>query len=160
LALVGLVLLRKRDSELAVYFGICTAVFVYVVSCYANWDGISSFGNRFFLSLGPVFIVGLAAFFERASRLFRSERQALCAATAAVALLAAWNIGFIFQWGAHMVPVRGPISWPLMLHNQFTEVPARIWSSGEMYFLSRNRLLRQIEERDLEELKKSAPESH
>ena len=160
LALVGLVFYWRLDRELAIYFWITTLAFTYVISCYGNWDGISSFGNRFFLSLGPIFVVGLAAFFENFARLFKRERSAFASAIALVALFIAWNIGFIFQWGTHMVPVRGAISWSAMIRNQFSEVPSRIWESGEQYLLSRRKLIRQIDQKDLEELRGRAPETH
>jgi hypothetical protein len=160
LALVGLVFLRRFDRELAIYFWIATASFTYVISCYGNWDGISSFGNRFFLSLGPIFVVGLAAFFERFGRLFKSERRAIASAVTLALLFIAWNIGFIFQWGAHMVPVRGAISWSTMIRNQFTEVPSRVWTSGEEYLLRRKNLLKQVEQRDLQEIRKHEQPPH
>jgi hypothetical protein len=34
-----------------------------------------------------------------------------------------WNAGLMFQWGSHLVPARGPISFPEMIHNQFFLVP-------------------------------------
>jgi hypothetical protein len=159
-ALVGLILFWRCDRELAIYLWITTVAFAYVISCYANWDGISSFGNRFFLSIGPIFVVGLAAFFERFGRLFKTERRAFVAAATLALLFIAWNIGFIFQWGAHMVPVRGAISWSAMIRNQFTEVPSRILESGEQYLLSRKKLIHQIDQKDLEELRGRAPGNH
>lgn len=160
IALVGLFFLLRIDREFALYCWITTIAFAYVIACYVNWDGISSFGNRFFLSLGPIFVIGLAAFFERMSRVFASRRVATTFAAAVVTLFSAWNFGFIFQWGSHMVPVRGPISWSEMARNQFTEVPARIWGAGEMYLLHRKNLLNQIERKDLEELRQRAGGAH
>jgi hypothetical protein len=160
LALVGLIVFRHFDRELAIYFWITTVAFTYVISCYGNWDGISSFGNRFFVSLGPIFVVGLAAFFERFGRLFNAKRRAFMLAAALALLFIAWNIGFIFQWGAHMVPVRGAISWSAMIRNQFTEVPSRIWASGQLYLFSRNKMIRQIDQKDLDELRSRASGNH
>ena len=160
LALVGLILLRRFDRELAIYLWVTSFAFTYVISCYGNWDGISSFGNRFFLSLGPIFVVGLAAFFERFGRLFKFQGRALACAVTLALLFIAWNIGFVFQWGAHMVPVRGAISWSAMIRNQFTEVPSRILESGEQYLFSRKKLIRQVDQKDLEELRGRAPGNH
>ena len=160
LALVGIILLRRCDREMAVYLWITTLTFTYVISCYGNWDGISSFGNRFFLSLGPIFVVGLAVFFERFGRLFKVQRRALACEVTLALLFIAWNIGFIFQWGAHMVPVRGPISWSAMIRNQFTEVPSRIVASGETYLFRRVNLLKQVEQEDLQEIRKPRQPPH
>ena len=47
---------------------------------YPYWDGMSSFGNRFFISLTPVFVFGLALLLERVGGLFRSLRLAYATA--------------------------------------------------------------------------------
>ena len=160
IALIGLVLFSTIDRELAAYCFVVTIVFTYVIACYGNWDGISSFGNRFFLSLTPIFIIGLSVFFARAASFFTSRRAAVAFAVSTIAILALWNFAFIFQWGAHMVPVRGPISWRVMARNQFTEVPSRVWTAGEMYLLHRGSLLHDIEQRDQEEIRRRAGEPH
>lgn len=158
LALIGLLFFVKIDREFAMYCWVVTIAFAYVIACYANWDGISSFGNRFFLSLAPVFIIGLSVFFQRLGGLFASRRLAVAVAAATLLSFALWNFGFIFQWGAHMVPVRGPISWRLMARNQFTVVPSRVRADAEMYLLRRGTFLRDIEQRDQEELRERAAE--
>ena len=40
------------------------------------------------------------------------------------ALLVLWNLGLIFQWGTHLIPARGPISWREVAYNQVAVVPA------------------------------------
>ena len=152
--IVGIVLFRRYDYNFAFYLWTVCATFYYVISCYVNWDGLSSFGNRFFLSLGPIFILGLAVLFERVRNCWTNERTAFLSVAAAVFLLAAWNIGFIFQWGDHLIPVRGPISWRTMVYNQFCVVPEKIWETGEAFLFSRKRLLREIEQKDMQELRK------
>ena len=70
--------------------------------------------------------------------------------------LARWrtrNVGFIFQWGTHMVPARGEISWSGMVHNQFVEVPRRITQTVETYFIHRDEMMRHIEQEDLRQQK-------
>jgi hypothetical protein len=156
-AIGGLFLFRSFDRRFATYLGLISVIFFYVISCYTSWDGLSSYGNRFFISLGPVFILGLAAFFDRLRRWTASERKAGIIATLAVILFTLWNIGFIFQWGDHLIPVRGPISWRTMAYNQFCVVPVRIWKTAEGYFFSRKRLLREIEQKDIQQLQKMAP---
>jgi hypothetical protein len=157
LAIAGLFFFRSYDRRFAMYLGLISLIFFYVISCYASWDGLSSFGNRFFISLGSVFIIGLAALFDRLRRWMTSERKAGIIATVAVILFSAWNIGFIFQWGDHLIPVRGPISWRTMTYNQFCVVPVRIWKTAESYFFSRKRLLHEIEQKDIQQLQKTTP---
>ena len=62
LAMVGLFLLLKHDKELARYLFISFLAFYALVSLHTNWDGLSSFGNRFFISLTPYFRAGLGGF--------------------------------------------------------------------------------------------------
>ncbi len=110
-ALVGMFLLRRYDPELAAS---SLAVFVamyYVVACHPAWHGTSSFGNRFFISLTPLFIVGLAVFIQEISRWFSRSRDAIAAAALAISLLIVWNLAFIFPWGICLGPHVGPISW-------------------------------------------------
>jgi hypothetical protein len=61
-------------------------------------------------------------------------------------------MAFIFQWGTHLVPARGPIAWSEMIHNQFAVVPREIASKAQSYLLHRSNLMQQIEERDIEQM--------
>src|SRR4029077_17382662 len=60
-AILGLVLLRRRDRELGDALIVTFLAFYYFIASYPSWDGLSSFGNRFFVSLTPLFVIGLAA---------------------------------------------------------------------------------------------------
>jgi hypothetical protein len=157
LALIGLVLFLRIDRKLAFYFLTIFAVFSYVLACYVNWDGISSFGNRFFISLGPAFIVGLAVLFNLTLRGWPNGRKAFISAALVVSLFAAWNLGFIFQWGDHLIPARGPISWRTMVYNQFHVVPVRMLDTLGAFLFQRKRLLHQIEQKDLQQLNDRNP---
>jgi hypothetical protein len=158
LAVIGLFLFRAYDRKFAIYLGASSLLFFYVISCYVNWDGMSSFGNRFFISLGPAFIIGLAVFFDRMRGWIKSERNLFLIETFALFCFVVWNIGFIFQWGGHLIPVRGPISWREMAYNQFCVVPVRIWKTADGYLFSRKRLLHEIEQKDMQQLQNGAPD--
>src|SRR5665213_1703819 len=145
LAVLGLALLWKRDKELGTYVIFIVLAFYYVIASYPVWDGISSFGNRFFVSLTPLFIVGLAASVDFATRCLKNRIRGFVAAASIIALLVLWNFGFIFQWGTQLIPSRGPISWSVMVHNQYAVVPRRVTSSLETYFLHRGAMMQQIE---------------
>ena len=43
---------------LALYSIAVFAAYLYAIGCYQDWDGLSSFGNRFFVSLTPIFVLG------------------------------------------------------------------------------------------------------
>lgn len=153
LAILGLVFLWKRSALLAGSAALSLLFFSYFIASYPDWDGLSSFGNRFFVSLTPVFVVGLAAFFETLAEWIGNARRALVAVACVVALFAVWNAAFIFQWGTHLVPVRGPISWSEMARNQFAVVPARVTRDLEIYLLRRKDMMRHIEEEDVHQQK-------
>lgn len=153
LALVGLVLLLRRDTSLAAYLIIAFLGLYYLIAIDPCWDGISSFGNRFFISLTPMFVLGLAVFFSEFAKWVKGARQGLAIVSPVTALLILWNLAFMFQWGTHMVPARGPISWKQMVRNQFTAVPLRAASGVAAYFENRAALMLHIEQDDIRQLK-------
>ncbi len=158
-ALVGLYLLRQQDGELAAYGTVVFLAFFALISSYACWDGISSFGNRFFISLTPLYVLGLAVFFREFAGWLKNAQRARVMASTATALLVLWNLAFIFQWGTHMVPARGPISWKQMVRNQFTAVPARAATEVTAYFRNRGDLMRHIEQEDVRQLVRQESEA-
>ena len=150
LAIAGLFFLYKRNALLGIGSILTFLVYYYFIASYPDWDGLSSYGNRFFISLTPIFILGLTALLSAFARVLNVLRAAAFATTA-IALFAAWNIGFIFQWGTHLVPARGKISWSEMIHNQFEVVPERLARDVETYFLHREDMMRHIEQQDMEQ---------
>jgi hypothetical protein len=158
LATVGLVFFKRREPRLGTPLLAAALAFYIFIACYPDWAGISSFGNRFFVSLTPLFILGLSVFLERASKLFRSQRAAVVTASVVLAAFMLWNAEFMFQWGAHLIPPRGPISWSAMIHNQFSVVPRQMATHLGNYLFHRHDMMRQIEDRDIDQMKKqSAP---
>ncbi len=155
LAAAGLICLRRYDKILSLYSIVALAVFLYVIGCYPDWDGISSFGNRFFVPLASIFILGLAAFFDWFVRVWRKRRAATYTATAATAILILWNLGLVFQWGMHWIPERGPVSWRVAAHNEVTVVPSEAASILKAYLTGRSALMDRIEQRDVQQLKQS-----
>ena len=148
-AVGGLFFFRRWDSLLAYC---CIAVFVaylYVLGCYQDWAGISSFGSRFFISLTPIFVLGLAASFESLASIWQ-EHRATMLAIAVTGLLIVWNMGLIFQWGIHLIPARGPISWRQAIHNQFLVVPDLVGRDLKHYMTRRRDLMNDIEEEDVQ----------
>jgi hypothetical protein len=156
LATVGLVLFRWCEPRVGTPLLAAALAFYVFIACYPDWAGISSFGNRFFISLTPLFVLGLSVFLERASRLFRGRRAAVATASAVLAAFIFWNADFMFQWGAHLIPARGPISWSTMIRNQFTVAPEQLKSLLQSYLFHRHDLMRQIEDRDIDQLKKQS----
>jgi hypothetical protein len=153
LAFVGLFFVLKRDKLLGAGCLLTFLAFYYLIASYADWDGLSSYGNRFFVSLTPIFILGLAALLSALCSWLGKAARAAALACPVLALLIVWNGGLIFQWGTHMVPARGNISWSEMVRNQFVEVPLRITHSLETYFLRRGEMMQHIEQDDIDQQK-------
>jgi hypothetical protein len=158
LALLGLFFVPRASQILATYFALAVTVFYYLISSYPYWNGMSSFGNRFFISMTPIYVFGLAAAMLRLAQLLSRPRLALVLSTGILASFVLWNLGMLYQWGAHLVPVRGPISLHEAVHNQFYEVPHQLSVHLRGYLFRRSDLMRQIEQRDIEQLKKASPQ--
>lgn len=151
LALAGLWFLRRHDRALAAYLLAVFLVYLYAMGCYQNWDGLSSFGNRFFVSLTSVFVLGLAALFDWLGNVWNERRAAAVSATGTTVLIL-WNFGLMFQWGTHLIPARGPISWRDAAYNQIAVVPAEASQMMLNYLTRRRQMMDQIEEQDVRQL--------
>lgn len=151
-AVAGFYLLRKYDWNLAACAALVLAVFAYMLGCYQDWHGLSSFGSRFFVSLTPLFVIGLAAFCAWLARRLH-ERRAFAVIGSLIAALVLWNAGLVFQWGTHLIPARGPISWRTAVHNQFAVVPRQAGDVVKAYLSGRSALMNRIERQDVEQLK-------
>ena len=156
-AVVGLFAFWRSVPRTGLAFLSAVLGFYYFIASYPDWAGISSYGSRFFVSLTPLFILGLAVFLDRFTRIFRTRRAAVEAACIFLACFVFWNAGLMFQWGTHLIPARGPISFPQMIQNQFLVVPRQITMQFEKYLFGRKVMMQQIEQRDLEQLKEPPP---
>jgi hypothetical protein len=157
-SLVGLIWFAVLSPKPGLPFLIAAVTFYLFLALYPDWDGISSYGNRFFVSLTPLFILGLAVTLERLSTLVKQPRISLTTASIVLVVFVLWNLGLIYQWGTHLVPARGPISFRKAAYNQVAVVPRELASHVQSYFLRRSDLMREIERRDQEQLKeKSEP---
>lgn len=153
-AVLGLFLLYLRDRQMAACSLTAFLAFYYLIAIDLCWDGISSFGNRFFISLTPLFVLGLAVTFSEFAQWLGRERQGLAIISSATCLFILWNLAFIFQWGIHLVPARGPISWKQMVRNQFLAVPQRATEEFAAYFENRRGMMQHIEQEDVRQLKR------
>lgn len=152
LAACGLVFFARTDQSFAAKLIFSALAFYLLISFYPDWDGLSSFGNRFFISLTPIFVLGLAAFFDAFARIWR-ERRARIVGASLTAILVVWNLGLIYQWGTHLIPARGPISWRDAAYNQVAVVPVQATRTLKNYLTRRGRLMQHIEEEDVRQLK-------
>ena len=153
LATVGLPLVLRRDRVLGSALLVSAFAYYFLIATYPNWNGISSFGNRFFVSLTSLFVLGLAALSWGVEEVMKHHRAVWQGALTVIAILAIWNLGLIYQWGMHLIPDRGPISWGEMVSNQFRVVPVDLPESVVHYFTQRHSMMQGIEKRDLQQLR-------
>jgi hypothetical protein len=119
-----------------------------------DWHAGSSFSNRYFLILTPVFVIGLAEFLRAAGARIEAWRPGWGAPIlgSALLLLALWNAGFIYQWAANVVPNRGPVSFAEVARNQVITVPRELARNAEVILFDRRRFVQRVETEDLKEL--------
>jgi hypothetical protein len=156
LSLLGLFFVPRAARALAFYLGLGAITFYYLIASYPYWDGLSSFGNRFMISLTPIYVFGLAALLQWIASKFTSQRAALFLTSTVLGGFIIWNLGMIYQWGAHLIPARGPISFREAIYNQFFVVPQKLSGNLRTYVFHRHQLMQQIEQKDAEELRKNA----
>ena len=153
LSAIGIFLFWRKVPRIGGPAAISVLAFYYFMASYPDWAGISSFGNRFFVSLTVFFILGFAIFLHRFADRFRSRRTATGSAFVLITCFIFWNLGLMFQWGSHLIPSRGPVSWSDAAYNQFFVVPRQISGQFHEYFFRRKELMHSIEQRDVQQLK-------
>src|SRR5215831_11054296 len=122
-AIVGIFLLYKRDGILGLGLALAFSAFCFLIASYPFWNLGPAFGNRYFISLTPAFILGLALILSQLAHRWRNPRAFARRAWAVAAILMLWNIGLVFQWMLGLMPDEGPIYWQEVLYNEFRVVP-------------------------------------
>ncbi len=125
LAFAGLFCLLSLNRTLGTICLLITLFFYTLISCFPWWYGNVGFGNRFFISLTPILIVGLASLFAWFTRFWGNVRAASFRLIPLTLLFVIWNLGLVYQWQTHLLPRYGSIDWPTLRFNQFRVVPAR-----------------------------------
>jgi hypothetical protein len=125
-ALLGLLPLWRKKAALAGIALLMSLAFYALISVYPWWYGTLSFGNRFFVSLTPIFVLGLAAGFAWFGGLWSDGASGVRRLVPLLVLLVVWNFGLIYQWSTHMVPTPGEVYWSEVVYNQFRVVPGRV----------------------------------
>jgi hypothetical protein len=121
-ATLGLFLLWRKDRILAVTSLMALVAQVYVIGSWEYWHGATSFGQRFFVNLAPVFMIGLGVFLDRALHLLN-----IALMTGLGLMFVVWNLGLFIQYGLGLIPRIGGFEWRSVLYNQFVFIPTMIW---------------------------------
>lgn len=125
-AILGLFFLPKRETRVrGIYLAIAAAYYV-LIATYPWWDGISSFGSRYFITLTPVYVMGLTAGIAALAKRWGDERAAMRRVVVVVSILIVWNLGLVYQWATGLLPINGPVSWQEIVYNQFRVVPGQL----------------------------------
>jgi hypothetical protein len=122
-AIVGLFLFARRDKILGRGLIVALVAFCTIIAVYPFWNLGPAFGNRYFISLTPALILGLAFLLSEGARVWGDAGAFLRRAWVLAALLIVWNAGLVFQWSAGMMPDTGRVYWQEVVYNQFRTVP-------------------------------------
>jgi hypothetical protein len=108
--LLGLAMLYKRDRPLAVLGVGAFVAELYLIASWWSWWMGHSFGHRGFLSLTPLFVVGLATVVDRlrGSRIWPWF-------LGACSLLLAWNMILMAAYLSETIPKQGTFPWEELL---------------------------------------------
>ncbi|MCI0445607.1 glycosyltransferase family 39 protein [bacterium] len=120
ICLAGLIFSRTLSRAAKIAFLIAFLCQLYVTSSWSMWWMGHSFGNRAFLGLTPIFILGLAAFLKESLQVVR-----LRTLLAILILLSIWNGVLILGYVSDMIPHQGVFSW-LEFVKKIPELPVRI----------------------------------
>ncbi|MBZ0221090.1 MAG: hypothetical protein K8I01_11745 [Candidatus Methylomirabilis sp.] len=106
LALIGVGFFIKYERRPGTLLLIAFLLQLYVNASWFMWWFGHSFGHRAFISSLPIFIIGLAAFFEKLDR-----KGLLAWGIGAAVLLSAWNMVMMLAYLSEMIPYADYFSW-------------------------------------------------
>jgi hypothetical protein len=132
-AVIGLLLLFRRDKELAGVSVATLALLVASNSTIDDWWCGASFGIRRLLSAAPVFVLGLGAFFAAIGEwLARHHMRARLAAPIMVLAFSGWNALLLLQYSLGMISHTGPVGFAAIAANQPKALVRAIRLIGEL----------------------------
>jgi hypothetical protein len=133
---VGLAVLWRRLPNgtriIAVSLALMVALQVYVAGSVESWTVAGAFGQRRFVALSAILVVGLAALLA-ATPLPRALRLGV---VTALALSCWWNVALIAQFGAGLMN-RQRLELPRIAYNTFVVMPRTLPGLGWRYLFDR-----------------------
>jgi Dolichyl-phosphate-mannose-protein mannosyltransferase len=134
-AFIGIVLLARSGHGEGLSYVAVTLALYCMVAFFPWWDSTVGLGNRYFVALTPLFIIGLAFTFSRAVRLWRDARAATWRLGTITVLVLLWNLGLVYQWSTNLMAIRTQVYWDEVLYNQFRIVPGQLLQDLAKRFL-------------------------
>jgi hypothetical protein len=121
LAVIGILLLWRRDRMMAAAFVLTFAAEIYLLGSFSTWFGGAAFGMRRFVNCTVLFVVGLAVLADMVK-----TRVPIRALAAAAVLFVVWNLLFIVQFATGMIGRAEPVDFAALAYNQAFQVPPRL----------------------------------
>jgi hypothetical protein len=115
------------------------AIQIYSAGSVESWTVAGAFGQRRFIALTAVMVIGYAALQQALTR--PPARRALMIGTV---IAVYWNLALIAEFSIGLMD-RQRLEWPKVAVNQFTEVPRRLGRTALVFFTDRERLLREAQ---------------
>lgn len=142
-AIIGLVWLTsgraKADCRDCQWVGALALLLVlleaYVSGSVESWTVAGAFGQRRFISLTPLLVMGLAAL-AASARTVRPGALRRAALATVVTLGVWWNIGLMVQWGTHSMDRQG-LTLRQNARATFVDVPRELPADVWRYFTNR-----------------------
>jgi hypothetical protein len=120
ISLLGLIFSRALSRSAKIAFLVAFLCQLYVISSWTMWWMGHSFGNRAFLGLTPIFILGLAAFVKE---VLQAGRMKILVPIFAVICI--WNGALMLGYVSEMIPHQGEFSW-IEFIKKIPELPVHI----------------------------------
>lgn len=124
-ALAGLAVFWRRvpteARPVAAGLTLMVALQVYVAGSVESWSVAGAFGQRRFVALTPILLIGLAALLTRTGAMARARR----AMTVVVLLCVWWNVALMIQFGAGLMD-RQRLEPRRIAYNAFVVVPLEL----------------------------------
>jgi hypothetical protein len=120
LAVLGLILLWRRDRLLTSALALTLVLQLYVTGSFLTWQSASSFGQRRFINSTSIFVLGFAAL----AAWVLSNGWPRWLVVGVAALFVAWNAGLLMQYALWCSAQRQGLDWATVLQGQL-EMPGK-----------------------------------
>ncbi len=114
--------LGKKDKALAWTILILFLFQVWVTASWREWWGAHSFGHRMFVSMLPLFMLGITAAWDYLNSRIQKRWLILLAIGAIL-----WNLGLIYQYGFNLLDRDGTTPFATVIINQFLLIPSSLF---------------------------------